>query len=380
MSERSTTRFSSMDHEELPTSYGRVDFHRSPFLVFWEITQACDLVCKHCRACAQPDRHPAELTGPLCRMLIKQLARFPHKPVLVLTGGDPMKREDVFDIVRRGVEARLTVTMTPSPTPLVTPQAIAELKRVGLSRLAISLDGVEEATHDAIRGWAGSFQRALQIIREARTVGLPVQINTALSKRNVTQVDAMAEFLATLDIILWSVFFLVPVGRGVGEDRIAPEDYEAVFERLWHHAQRKPYSIKTTEAHHYRRFVLQHGGDPQRGAGEEAAYPDPIQRAPLGVSDGKGCMFISHIGQIFPSGFLPIEAGRFPRDSVVDVYQNAAMFKQLRDPDGFGGKCGRCEFRHICGGSRARAYAVTGDYLAAEPDCLYQPDEPGDQA
>ena len=127
-----------------------------------------------------------------------------------------------------------------------------------------------------------------------------------------------------------------------------------------------------------RRFVLQQNGNPQRGAGEVDAQADPVQRAPLGVSDGKGCMFVSHIGQIFPSGFLPIEAGRFPRDSVVDVYQNAPLFMELRDPDGFGGKCGRCEFRHICGGSRARAYAVTGDYMAAEPDCVYQPAEPRD--
>ena len=358
--------------------FRRADFDHSPFLVFWEITQACDLVCKHCRACAQPDRHPAELNGHLCRQLIEQLATFPNKPVLVLTGGDPMKRDDVFDIVRSGVEAGLTVTMTPSPTPLVTPRAIEQLKAAGLSRLAVSLDGVDAATHDGIRGVSGSFKRALQIIGEARATGLPVQINTTISKRNVEQVDALAELIAGLDIVLWSVFFLVPVGRGVDEERIEPEHYEAVFERLWHHAETKSYGIKTTEAHHYRRFVLQHDGNPQRGAGEVATNGDPIQRAPLGVSDGKGCLFVSHIGQIFPSGFLPIEAGRFPFDSIVDVYQNAPIFRKLRDPDGFGGKCGRCEFRHLCGGSRARAYAVTGDYLAAEPDCVYKPAEPID--
>ncbi|MDV2494966.1 MAG: TIGR04053 family radical SAM/SPASM domain-containing protein [bacterium] len=362
----------------MPAGYGRVDFHRSPFLVFWEITQACDLVCKHCRACAQPDRHPEELTLPLCHKLIEQLASFPQRPILVLTGGDPMKRDDVFEVIRAGIDAGLTVTMTPSATPLVTPQAIEQLKAAGLSRLAVSIDGVDAATHDAIRGVPGSFHLALQIIREARAVGLPVQINTMVSRRNVEQVDAMAELIVDLDIMLWSVFFLVPVGRGTAEERIEPEQYEEGFERLWHHAQRKPYSIKTTEAHHYRRFVLQRGGNPQRGAGEAAGHTDRIQRAPLGVSDGKGCMFVSHIGQIFPSGFLPIEAGRFPRDSIVDVYQNARIFKELRDPDGFGGKCGRCEFRHVCGGSRARAYAVTGDYLAAEPDCIYQPAEPID--
>lgn len=355
--------------------YRRGDFDNSPFLVFWELTQACDLVCKHCRACAQPDRHPEELTSLQCRELIQQLAGFPHRPILILTGGDPMKRDDVFDIIRFGVEAGLTVTMTPSATALVTPEVIRQLKAAGLSRLAVSLDGVDAATHDGIRGLSGSFERVVEIIHDSRAVGLPVQINTMISKRNVDQVDAIAELIAGLDIILWSVFFLVPVGRGVEEERIAPEQYEEVFGRLWHHAESQSYSIKTTEAHHYRRYVLQRGGDPQRGAGEAAVQDDRIQRAPLGVSDGKGCMFVSHIGQIFPSGFLPIEAGRFPRDSIVEIYQNSPLFRQLRDPDGFGGKCGCCEFRQICGGSRARAYAVTGDYLAAEPDCIYQPDE-----
>jgi radical SAM protein len=356
-------------------NYRRTDFDKSPFLVFWEITQACDLVCKHCRACAQPDRHPEELTSSQCRDLIQQLATFPIKPILILTGGDPMKRDDVFDIVRFGIEADLTVTMTPSPTPLVTPESIAQLKAAGLSRLAVSLDGVDAATHDGIRGLSGSYDRVIEIIRDSRAVDLPVQINTMISKRNVHQTDAIAELIADLDIVLWSVFFLIPVGRGAEEERIAPEQYEEVFESLWHNAESQSYSVKTTEAHHYRRFVLQRGGNPQRGAGEAAVQDDRIQRAPLGVSDGKGCMFVSHIGQVFPSGFLPLEAGRFPRDSVIDVYQNSKLFRELRDPDGFGGKCGCCEFRQVCGGSRARAYAVTGDHLAAEPDCIYQPDE-----
>ena len=167
---------------------------------------------------------------------------------------------------------------------------------------------------------------------------------------------------------MWSVFFLVPVGRGVEEQRISPEEYEVVFERLWHHARRQPYAVKTTEAPHYRRFVLQHGGDPLAGPDQSAP-----RRAPLGVGDGKGIMFVSHTGEIFPAGFLPLCCGRFPADSVVDVYQNHPTFLALRDPDRLKGRCGVCEYRHVCGGSRARAYAVTGDFMETDPDCNYVP-------
>lgn len=357
--------------------YRRSDFHHSPFLVFWEITQACDLVCKHCRASAQPDRHPDEIEGDLCDELIEELARFPQKPTLILTGGDPMKRSDVFDIIRRSTRAGLTVAMTPSATPLVDLNALRELKRAGLSRIAFSLDGADPSTHDGIRGFSGSFDRTVALMRQAHDVGLPVQVNTTISRRNVDQVDRIAQFLSDLNVTLWSVFFLVPVGRGADEERITPGQYEEIFRSLWHHAQTRPYGIKTTEAPHYRRFVLQSGGNPQRGASERASPAQALHRAPLGLNDGNGCMFISHRGEIFPSGFLPVKAGEFPRDSVVSVYQESQIFRTLRNPDAFQGKCGRCEYRKVCGGSRARAFAVTGDYLAAEPDCLYEPPEKG---
>ena len=355
------------------SGYHRSNFHHSPFIVFWETTQACDLVCKHCRASAQPDRHPDEIRGHLCDVLIEQLAQFPRKPTLILTGGDPMKRSDLFDIIRRSTNAGLTVAMTPSATPLVHGEALRRLKSAGLSRIAFSLDGVTAPTHDGIRGFSGSFDQTIELIRQAREIGLPVQINTTISRRNVNEVDAIARFLSDLNITLWSVFFLIPVGRGANEERIEPAKYEEVFGSLWYHAQTKPYAIKTTEAPHYRRFVIQNGGNPRAGAAAKGANCGGVlQRAPLGLNDGNGCMFISHRGEIFPSGFLPVEAGRFPRDSVVSVYQNAPIFKALRNPDAFRGKCGRCEYRRVCGGSRARAFAVTGDYLAAEPDCLYE--------
>jgi radical SAM protein with 4Fe4S-binding SPASM domain len=210
----------------------------------------------------------------------------------------------------------------------------------------------------------------MQMLADARELELPVQVNTTITRRNVGQVDAMAELFADQQIMMWSVFFLIPVGRGELEERILPEEYEQVFEKLWTQSQRQPYGIKTTEAPHYRRYVLQRGGDPL--ASKQQARP---RRAPLGVGDGKGVMFVSHIGEIYPAGFLPLKCGRFPEDSVVDTYQNHPTFRSLRDPNQLHGKCGVCEYREVCGGSRSRAYAVFGDPLASEPDCVYSPVE-----
>lgn len=354
----------------IPT-YTAEDVHHSPLVVFYEITRACDLACAHCRACAMPQRHPNELTPAQSRLVVDGLLQFPKPPMLILTGGDPLKRDDVIDLVAYATQAGLRVAMTPSATPLVTYTALQELKQAGLARLAISLDGADAKTHDDFRNVAGSFDRTMQIMADARDIGLPRQINTTITRRNYQQVDAMAELLVHMDIVLWSVFFLVPVGRGLSEQRISPGDYETVFARLWHHAQHQPYGIKTTEAHHYRRFVMQQMGDPQMRPPRE---DDPhMRQTPAGISDGKGVIFISHTGQIFPSGFMPITCGRVPAQSIVEIYQHSEQLRQLRNPDLFHGKCGVCEYRHICGGSRARAYAVTRDPLASEPDCVYQP-------
>ena len=354
-----------------PPAYTAEDFAHSPFVVFYEVTRACDLLCRHCRACAQPHRHPRELSTEQSRTLIAQFAAFPKPPVLVFTGGDPMKREDIFPLVEYAGSVGLTTAMTPSATPLVTREAILKLQQAGLSRLALSLDAAVAETHDLFRGVPGSFARTLEILRDARDIGLPIQVNTTLTCRNVHQVDAMAERLAGLGIVLWSVFFLIPVGRGLAEQRIAPEQYETVFAQLWDHARRQPYAIKTTEAHHYRRFVLQRQGDPQRAP--KGALPGQIRRAPLGVNDGKGVFFVSHTGSVYPSGFMPILCGKFPQESVIEIYQQSALLRSLRDGDRLKGKCGVCEYRHVCGGSRARAYALTRDPLAAEPDCVYTP-------
>jgi AdoMet-dependent heme synthase len=348
--------------------YASSDFAANPLMFYFEVTLACDLVCKHCRASAQENPDPGELSTATAKALLDQITEFPRRPMLVFTGGDPLKRADLFELIAHAAGAGLHVALTPSATPLATRAAFERAKQAGVQGLGISLDGADAATHDAFRGWEGSFERTMRMLADARALGLPVQVNTTITRRNVAQIDAMAELLAEQGIAMWSVFFLVPVGRGVEEQRIAPAEYEVVFERLWRHAQRQPYAVKTTEAPHYRRYVLEHGGDPLAGPHGAAG-----RRAPLGVGDGKGVMFVSHTGDIYPAGFLPICCGQFPRDSVVEVYQRHPVFLALRDPDRFKGRCGVCEYREACGGSRARAYAVTGDYLATEPDCVYVP-------
>lgn len=337
-------------------------------LVFYELTQACDLVCQHCRACAQKTSDPAELSTAESKRLIDQLTEFPDPPMLVLTGGDPLKRPDVFELVEHGVARGLKVSITPSATPLVTRDAIARLKDAGISRMAISIDGADDATHDANRGVAGSFQRSLEILRDAKAIGVETQINTTLTPANFDQIEAMADRFAAFDIALWSVFFLIPVGRADQMSRLDADECEQAFDRLWIQSKKQPYMIKTTEAPHYRRFVIQHRAP---NSSDPSVLPMPF--IPAGVNDGKGVMFVSHTGTIHPTGFLPVLCGVFPRQSVVNVYQESPVFKKLRDSDQLQGKCGECEFRNVCGGSRARAYAVSGNMFAEEPDCIYQP-------
>jgi len=356
------------------STYTKADFGRNPLMFYYETTLACDLVCKHCRASAQEGRHPDELTHEQSKALIDQVASFPRKPMMVFTGGDPLKRPDLFDLIRYAIGQGVQVALTPSATPLATREAFEKAREAGVRRLGVSLDGATAEVHDAFRGFEGSFERTLEMLANARDLEMAVQINTTVTRRNVHQLDEIAELLTSQGIAMWAAFFLIPVGRGVEEERIKPQEYEEVFAKLWHHARHQPYSVKTTEAPHYRRFVLQQGGDPLAGPqGVDDSAERRGHRAPLGVGDGKGIMFVSHTGEIFPAGFLPLLCGKYPEDSIIDTYQNHETFLALRDPDKFKGRCGICEYRHICGGSRARAYAVTGDPLETEPDCVYIP-------
>ncbi len=360
----------------LASNYTAADFGTSPLMFYYEITQACDLVCKHCRASAQENPASDELPTEQSLALLDQVATFPRKPTVVFTGGDPLKRVDLFTLIEHAVSLGIQTALTPSATPLATRTALEKAQRAGIGALGISLDGPDAAIHDAFRGFEGSFEKTLEMLANAKLLGIPVQVNTSITKRNYDKIDAIAELLAEQGIMMWSLFFLVPVGRGVEEQRITPDEYLQVFEKLWKHSLIQPFAIKTTEAPHYRRFVLEKGGDPlaapQSADAPPAAHHKMRHRAPLGITDGRGIMFVAHNGEIFPAGFLPIVCGRFPTDSVVKVYQTHPLFKSLQDPDQFKGICGACDFRQICGGSRARAYAVTGDPLEAEPDCALE--------
>ena len=355
----------------------KIDFSLSPFIVIWEVTRSCDLVCLHCRADARTRRDPRELTTYQGRNLIDDIAGF-GSPLLVLTGGDPLKREDIYELIAYGVEKGLRTTVSPSVTPLLTDESILKLKMAGISRMAVSLDGSTPLVHDSFRGVNGSFSRTIEVLFLSAREGIPIQVNTTVTKYNVGDFDNIAKLIGAFNPVLWSVFFLVPTGRGRAADSVSAEEYEEVFAKMYELSKTMPYDIKSTEAPHYRRFAAQArvmesraGKCPLDAAAERKR--DTIGRAPRGINDGKGFVFVSHTGEVYPSGFLPLSGGNVKNGSIVDIYRNSPLFREIRDYDRLKGKCGACEFKNICGGSRARAYAVTGDYMESEPFCVYVP-------
>jgi radical SAM protein len=346
-------------------------FDEAPFLVIWEVTQACDLACLHCRACAAPDRHPLELTTEEGLRLLDEVRGF-GDPLMVFTGGDPLKRPDLFDLLAYSVRLGLRTTVTPSATALLTTAAVDRFQRCGVARMALSLDGPDAASHDGFRRVPGSFETTLRALRRARAIGLPTQINTTVTRHNLHRLAEMADLVERVGACLWSVFFLVATGRALREDDLTADQYEQVFEFLYERLKTAPFDIKTTEAQHFRRYVAQRRKAEKPAAGPAAPSERIIGRQ-AGINDGKGLVFISHTGEIYPSGFLPLAAGNVRRDSLREVYRRSPLFQALRNPDRLGGKCGACEYRNLCGGSRSRAYALTGDCFAEDPRCVYEP-------
>jgi radical SAM protein with 4Fe4S-binding SPASM domain len=265
----------------------------------------------------------------------------------------------------------LRTNVTPSATPLLTAEAIERFQKAGVSRMAISLDGPDAATHDEFRGIPGTFERALFALRHARDIGLDTQFQTTVTKRNMARLPEMAEIAKEVRTKMWSLFFLIVTGRALENDDLTAGEYEKVFEFMYDLSKTAPFGIKTTEAMHYRRYVAQRT-KAEHGVTENESAKGVAWRT-SGVSDGKGFVFVSHTGEVFPSGFLPLSGGNVLRDRLTDVYRNSDLFRDLRDTDHRGGKCGLCEYRKICGGSRSRAYAFTGDYQAEDPRCTYQP-------
>jgi radical SAM protein len=347
-----------------------MNFDQSPMLVIWEVTQACDLACVHCRASAQSERNPAELTTVQGYRLLDEIRSF-GEPLMVFTGGDPLKRPDLFDLIRYGVKIGLRTNVTPSATPLLTAEAIDGFKAAGVTRMAISLDGPDAASHDDFRGIPGTFDRAMFALRHARDIGLDTQLQTTVTRRNMGRLAEMAELAKEVRTRMWSLFFLIVTGRALENDDLQAAEYEKVFEFMYELSKTAGFGVKTTEAMHYRRYVAQRMKAEHGPTQNENAKGVAFRTA--GVSDGKGFVFVSHQGEIYPSGFLPVSGGNVLRDSLTDVYRNSPLFRSLRDTGQREGKCGICEYQKICGGSRSRAYASTGNYLAEDPNCIYQP-------
>ncbi len=349
------------------------DFNHAPFLVIWEATRACALACVHCRADAIHRRDPRELTTDEGFRLIDRIRAFgPRPPLFVLTGGDPMLRPDLAALVRHASSIGLTVALTPSGTAAATPARLAELKDAGLSRIAVSLDGPTPDTHDAFRRVTGSYAWTMRIIESARALGLPLQINSTVSRLTLPYLTAMAERVSALEVTLWALFFLIQTGRGAGLDQISADECERVLHYLYDLSLTSPFGIKTTEAPHYHRVVWQreheHAGDAPAAMARRRQL-----RAPRSVSDGNGFVFIDHLGNICPSGFLPVECGNVRTSDLAAVYRDHEVFVRLRSSNALMGKCGKCRFRDMCGGSRARAYASTGAMMASDPLCTYDP-------
>ncbi len=367
-------------------------FADRPLRIYWETTRACDLACRHCRAEAAPAADPDELTTAEGLVLLERLAGFGAPlPHLVFTGGDALKRRDLFELVAAARGRGFQVSVAPSATPLLTAGALQRLKQAGVDAISLSLDGSTAARHDVIRGIPGTYERTLDAARTARHIHLPFQVNTLVCAETVDDLATIHGQVIEMGAARWSLFFLVTVGRGQVLQPIAPERAEALLGWLATLAgPPRPGGlvVTTTEAPHYRRVAAERrraahpptadapGTAAPPGGGPPAAGGPAHGGAPTGhgagIRDGNGILFISHTGEICPSGFLEISTGNVRRDDVVTVYRHDPLFAALRRPDEFKGRCGPCEYHWVCGGSRARAYSASQDPLGDDPLCEYE--------
>ncbi len=363
----------------------QIDFSQTPFVAIWEITQACDLACRHCRAEAIDWRDPRELTTEEGFRLLEEIKSM-GTPIVVLSGGDPAKREDIFELIKFGSQLGLRMATIPAATEKLTLDLVKKLKEAGLDQMALSLDGPNSDIHDSFRGVRGAFNTTINGAQYAHLANLPLQINTTFSQYNFDYFNNIAKLVRDLDVVFWEVFFLVPMGRGKVLTELTAVQYEKIFQKLYDFSQKVDFIVKITEAPHYRRYVVQRElekGDKDFECSNEFKLPghmtrdfgpgNTIGQAPKGVNSGNGFVFVSHTGEVYPSGFLPLSGGNIRNSSLSQIYRNSTLFKQIRDYSQLKGKCGICEFKNICGGSRARTYAVTGDYMKSDPNCAYLP-------
>lgn len=362
-----------------------LDFAQRPMLVFWEVTRSCQLACHHCRASATLQALPGELSHAEGRRLIEQVAEFGRPfPILVLTGGDCLLRPDVFQLAEYARELGLPVAMSPSVTPMLTPEAIRRMVDIGVSAVSLSLDGATAATHDGVRGIPGHFDRTIPAMRALVDAGLKVQINTTVMARNVEELADVAAILRDTGVDIWEVFFLVHVGRGESTDAISPQHHEEVSHLLFD-ASCYGFIVRTVEGPFFRRVVVQRRQHPEvlptgvlygrlsaRLVERLGPPSDHSSARTASTRDGKGILFVAHDGEVYPAGFLPLGLGSVRDTPLATIYRDDPMLRRIRAME-FGGKCGRCEYADLCGGSRARAFVTTGDPLGEDPACAYEP-------
>jgi radical SAM protein with 4Fe4S-binding SPASM domain len=340
-------------------------FDGTPMRVYWELTRACPLACRHCRADALRGRAPGELTTAECEHVLASLAAAGEpRPHVVFTGGDPLARPDLVPLVRFAAGHGLGVSVAPSATPVLTRDVVAALKDAGVSGMSISVDGPAAAQHDRLRGVLGSFGWTLIAARRIVGAGVPLQINTLLCAETHPHLEAIAELVGRLGAARWSLFALVGVGRGAQLRALTAEECEITFRWLARNSPRWPFVTTTTEAPHYRRISLQ--------LAREEGLPRPSGQG-FGMRDGNGIMFIGADGDVTPSGFLPVSAGNVRLADPLAIYRESSLFRALRAPSGFDGRCGACAYRQLCGGSRARAWAASGNVRGEDPLCAWQP-------
>lgn len=344
---------------------------RNPMIVYWEMTQACGLACRHCRAEAVLQKHPQELNYTESRDLLQQIVAFGDPlPHLILTGGDPLRRPDLYELIDEAASLGIQLSITPAATENLTREVIAKLQAHRIASLGLSLDGSNAEMHEAVRGVPGCFEWTVQAARDAAELDMPIQVNTLVAAETADDLPAIYDLLTTHRVMRWSLFFLISVGRGKTLEAVSPERGEEIMRWSLALSRRASFAIKTTEAPSYRRVALE--GMRASGMPPEAIRRTPVYRG-FGIRDGNGIVFVSNTGDIYPAGFLPLSLGNVRTEQLATVYREEPTFRALHDASTFKGKCGYCEYRVICGGSRARAFTHTGDPLESDPFCPYQP-------
>lgn len=376
------------------------DIDDRPMIVIWEVTRACQLVCRHCRADSQPQAHPEQLTPEQGLRLLEDIASFGKPlPIVILTGGDPFERPDLHELLTRGSELGLHMALSPSVTPRLTGESVRAMHAAGANSMSLSLDGAKPETHDAFRGFSGVFDSTLAAGRAMREDRIRLQVNSTVTRDTMPELPDLLRIMFELEVSLWSLFFLVPTGRGQQLKTLDAPQIEDVLH--WMADISDMLAVKTTEAPHFRRVLTQRarakaeGRDPREleERGETYAYltretermlaewvadgheiPHRPPRPPIDINSGRGFAFVDHRGNVYPSGFFPEHCGNVKELGFTRVYRESDLLRSLRRPETFHGKCGVCEFNQICGGSRSHAYAVTGDILGSDPTCTYIPE------